>query len=107
MIIILTEHGTSNAISIQAQVILFTKRQPVEVDRRDKSIIAANAGVIEATLVVTGIQGPGGKLQSFTVKEDPIEIARRQNACMKCDVAPVTLGFPPETPVPTPSLIAK
>ena len=99
MVIVLTDHRTGNKFTVQAQTILFSQIVPVEVDRRDKSIIAAHAGVIESTLVVTGITGPGGKLQSFHCKETPIEIGRMQNAVAKCHIKPEKLGFPVE-PVP-------
>jgi hypothetical protein len=94
MVIVLTEAKTGLEFTIEAGLILCSRRVVEEVPRkRERDIATLSSEEPRAvTHVITGITAQG-QLQSFSVTEMPLEIGRRQNAAMKCDIDPSLLGF--------------
>lgn len=97
MIIVLTEAKTGLQFTIEAGLILCSRTVIEEKPRkreRDVQILTdEGAEPKSVTHVISGITAQG-QLQSFAVTESPLEIGRRQNAAMKCDIDPSVLGFP-------------
>lgn len=97
MVIVLTEAKTGLKFTIEAGLILCSRRVIEEKPRKREDRVLGHVAVPdepkEVTHVISGIQAQG-QLQSFAVTEMPLEIGRMQNAAMKSDVDPTLLGFP-------------
>lgn len=93
MVIVLTEAKTGLQFTIEAGLILCSRRvveEPKPRRREDRDLPVEEPKAV--THVISGITAQG-QLQSFSVTEMPLEIGRMQNAAMKCDVDPSLLGF--------------
>lgn len=75
----LTEYKTENPFTMEASLILLSRKDPTEIG---------------ATHIITGIQGPGG-LQAMKVSESPEEVGLLVNRAAKCDIPQELLGYKP------------
>jgi hypothetical protein len=96
MIIVLTEKKTGLPFTVEAGLILCSRTVMEEPSkkREGRGIVHDEPTEPSAvTHVITGITAQG-QLQSFVVIETPLEIGRRINAALKCDIPPDVLGYP-------------